>query len=113
MGMGFKREGREGEDAEAIEKLFTPEFRNRLDAIIGFASLKPDVIAKIVDKYIIELENQLEDRGVEIQLMDDVRQWLARKGHDTLFGARPLSRIIQEYLKKLLAEELLFGKLTN
>ncbi|MBL95551.1 MAG: ATP-dependent Clp protease ATP-binding subunit ClpA [Magnetovibrio sp.] len=109
--MGFEREARTGEDTEAIEKLFTPEFRNRLDAIIGFAALTPEVVALIVDKFVLQLENQLEDRDVEIRLTDDVRKWLARKGYDSVFGARPLARIIQEYLKKPLAEELLFGKL--
>ena len=98
--MGFERDQREGDDTEAIEKLFTPEFRNRLDAIISFSSLSYDVVAKIVDKFIMQLESQLEDRGVIINLMDDVREWLANKGYDKSFGARPLGRVIQEYIKK-------------
>jgi len=111
--IGFERESRVGDDTEAIEKLFTPEFRNRLDAIIPFASLPPEVVAKVVDKFIIELETQLEDRGVMIELTDGARDWLAKKGYDQKFGARPLSRVIQEKIKKALAEELLFGRLAK
>ena len=111
--IGFERDGRVGEDKEAIEKMFTPEFRNRLDSIIGFAALGPEVVAKVVDKFIIELEAQLEDRSVMIELTDAARAWLATKGYDKLFGARPLSRVIQEHIKKPLAEELLFGKLAK
>jgi len=109
--MGFGREGRVGEDAEAIDKMFSPEFRNRLDAVIGFASLSPEIVAKVVDKFIMQLEAQLADRQVTIELTDEARAWLARKGYDPLYGARPLARVIQEYIKKPLAEELLFGKL--
>ena len=109
--MGFGREGRVGEDAEAIDKMFSPEFRNRLDAVIGFASLSPEVVAKVVDKFVMQLEAQLADRQVTIELTDEARAWLARKGYDPLYGARPLARVIQEYIKKPLAEELLFGKL--
>ena len=111
--MGFGRESRIGEDTEAIEKLFTPEFRNRLDATIAFSALPPEVVAMVVDKFIIELETQLEDRGVMIELTDDAREWLAKKGYDEKFGARPLARVIQEQIKKPLAEELLFGKLSK
>jgi len=111
--IGFERDGRVGEDKEAIEKMFTPEFRNRLDSIIGFAALGPEVVAKVVDKFIIELEAQLEDRSVMIELTDAARAWLATKGYDKLYGARPLSRVIQEHIKKPLAEELLFGKLAK
>ncbi len=111
--IGFERDGRFGEDKEAIEKMFTPEFRNRLDSIIGFAALGPEVVAKVVDKFIMELEVQLEDRSVMIELTDAARAWLATKGYDKLFGARPLSRVIQEHIKKPLAEELLFGKLAK
>ena len=111
--IGFERDGRVGEDKEAIEKMFTPEFRNRLDSIIGFAALGPEVVAKVVDKFIMELEVQLEDRSVMIELTDAARAWLATKGYDKLFGARPLSRVIQEHIKKPLAEELLFGKLAK
>jgi ATP-dependent Clp protease ATP-binding subunit ClpA len=111
--IGFERSERSGDDTEAIERMFTPEFRNRLDSIITFSSLSTEVVPRVVDKFIIELEAQLEDRNVIIELTDMARNWLAKKGYDKLFGARPLSRIIQEHIKKPLAEELLFGKLTN
>jgi ATP-dependent Clp protease ATP-binding subunit ClpA len=109
--IGFERSERTGDDTEAIERMFTPEFRNRLDATISFASLSPESVSRVVDKFVIELEAQLEDRNVTIELTDDARQWLAKKGYDKLFGARPLARVIQEHIKKPLAEELLFGKL--
>jgi len=111
--IGFGREVREGEDEEAINKLFTPEFRNRLDAVIGFNNLSPEVMSRVVDKFIIELEAQLADRNVTIELTDKSRQWLAEKGYDPQFGARPLARMIQDHIKKPLAEELLFGKLAK
>jgi ATP-dependent Clp protease ATP-binding subunit ClpA len=111
--VGFERSVRVGDDMEAIEKLFTPEFRNRLDAIIPFSALSAEVIAMVVDKFIIQLETQLTDRGVSIELDTEARAWLARKGYDPLFGARPLGRVIQEYIKKPLAEELLFGRLAR
>ena len=111
--IGFERQERVGEDMEAIEKMFTPEFRNRLDATITFESLPPDIVALVVDKFVMELELQLEDRNVVIELTDPAREWLARKGYDQKFGARPLSRVIQEHIKKPLAEELLFGKLAK
>ncbi len=109
--IGFGREGRQGEDLEAIERMFSPEFRNRLDATIAFSNLAPETVSKVVDKFIMQLEAQLADRQVTIELTDAARAWLARKGYDPLYGARPLARIIQEYIKKPLAEELLFGKL--
>ena len=111
--IGFERERRVGEDMEAVEKLFTPEFRNRLDAIIPFAPLTQEVINRVVDKFIMQMEAQLEDRGVTIELDDLAREWLGKKGYDPLYGARPLGRVIQEHLKKPLAEELLFGKLAK
>jgi ATP-dependent Clp protease ATP-binding subunit ClpA len=111
--IGFERERRVGEDKEAVERLFTPEFRNRLDAIIPFAPLTQEVISRVVDKFIMQLEAQLEDRGVSIELSDTAREWLGRKGYDPLYGARPLGRVIQEHIKKPLAEELLFGKLSK
>ncbi len=111
--IGFEREERIGDDTEAIEKMFTPEFRNRLDATIGFSSLPPDVVSKVVDKFVMELEFQLEDRNVMIELTESAREWLAKKGYDQKFGARPLARVIQEHIKKPLAEELLFGKLAK
>ena len=111
--IGFGREGREGEDTEAIQRMFTPEFRNRLDSIIPFAGLTPEVVSRVVDKFIIQLETQLGDRDVTILLTDDARRWLAEKGYDKNYGARPLSRVIQEHIKRPLAEELLFGRLSK
>ena len=109
--IGFERDERVGDDKEAIEKMFSPEFRNRLDAVIPFSSLTPDVMSRVVDKFIIELETQLADRSVTIELTDDARELLAKKGFDKTFGARPLGRVIQELIKQPLSEELLFGKL--
>ena len=91
--------------------MFTPEFRNRLDAIIPFAGLSAETVGRVGDKFVILLETQLADRQVSIELTDEARQWLATKGYDQRFGARPLSRVIQEHIKKALAEELLFGRL--
>ncbi len=109
--IGFGRGAREGEDEEAIKNMFTPEFRNRLDAVIGFAHLPPEVIAMVVEKFILELEGQLQDRNVSIELTPAANEWIAKRGYDPLYGARPLSRVIQEHIKKPLADELLFGKL--
>ncbi|MBL8658766.1 MAG: ATP-dependent Clp protease ATP-binding subunit ClpA [Rhodospirillales bacterium] len=109
--IGFEREVRVGDDTEAIERMFTPEFRNRLDAIIPFAGLSSETVGRVVDKFVIMLETQLADRQVTIELTDEARKWLAAKGYDQRFGARPLSRVIQEHIKKPLAEELLFGRL--
>ncbi|MDH5558781.1 MAG: AAA family ATPase, partial [Alphaproteobacteria bacterium] len=111
--MGFGRETRVGEDTEAVNRMFSPEFRNRLDAIIGFEALKPETVSRVVDKFVMELEGQLADRNVIIELTDEARQWLAEKGYDVAFGARPLGRVIQEHIKKPLAEELLFGRLAK
>lgn len=111
--IGFERAKREGEDTEAIDKLFPPEFRNRLDAIIPFAGLSKDIIGRVVDKFVIQLESQLADRDVTIELTDEARQWLGDKGYSDLYGARPLARVIQEHIKRPLAEELLFGKLAK
>jgi ATP-dependent Clp protease ATP-binding subunit ClpA len=96
-----------------VTKLFTPEFRNRLDAIVPFAGLSPEIIAQVVEKFIFQLEAQLADRSVSIELSDEATRWLAEKGYDDKFGARPLARVIQEHIKKPLAEELLFGKLEH
>ena len=111
--LGFGRENRQGDDTEAINRLFTPEFRNRLDAVIPFANLSPEVVSRVVDKFVMQLETQLGDRDVSIELSDEARIWLARKGYDRNFGARPLARVIQDYIKKPLAEELLFGRLAK
>jgi ATP-dependent Clp protease ATP-binding subunit ClpA len=109
--IGFGRGLREDEDEEAIKRLFTPEFRNRLDSVIHFAGLELSIVEQVVDKFVAQLEAQLADRKVEIVLSEEARKWLAEKGYDRLMGARPLSRYIQEHIKKPLAEELLFGKL--
>ena len=111
--IGFGSDVRTGDDEEAINRMFTPEFRNRLDAVISFAALGADTIGRVVDKFILQLEEQLADRNVTIELDAGARKWLSEKGYDRLFGARPLGRIIQEHIKKPLAEELLFGKLTK
>jgi ATP-dependent Clp protease ATP-binding subunit ClpA len=111
--IGFAREGRSGDDEEAIKRMFAPEFRNRLDAVIGFNNLSPAVVSKVVEKFIMQLEAQLSDRDVLIELDDGARGWLAKKGYDKLYGARPLARVIQEHIKKPLADELLFGKLVK
>jgi ATP-dependent Clp protease ATP-binding subunit ClpA len=111
--IGFGRGMKEGEDEEAIKKMFTPEFRNRLDAVIAFAPLSTDVINRVVDKFVAQLEGQLADRNVTIALTDEARAWLAERGYDKLYGARPLGRVIQEHIKKPLADELLFGQLVK
>ncbi len=110
---GFGRNRREGEDTAAIERTFTPEFRNRLDAVISFAPLSREIIVQVVEKFILQLEAQLIDRGVHIELSQEAAEWLAEKGYDDKMGARPLGRVIQETIKKPLAEELLFGRLTK
>src|SRR5216117_53552 len=109
--IGFGSGIRTGHDEEAINRMFTPEFRNRLDAVISFAALSPDTIGRVVDKFVLQLEEQLADRNVTIELDASSRDWLAAKGYDPLFGARPLARVIQETIKKPLADEVLFGKL--
>ncbi|MBL6426644.1 MULTISPECIES: ATP-dependent Clp protease ATP-binding subunit ClpA [Maritimibacter] len=111
--IGFGRARREGEDTAAIERTFTPEFRNRLDAVISFAPLSKDVITQVVEKFVLQLEAQLMDRNVSIELTPAAAEWLADKGYDDKMGARPLGRVIQEHIKKPLAEELLFGKLAK
>ncbi|MGN7867860.1 ATP-dependent Clp protease ATP-binding subunit ClpA [Paracoccus sp. 22332] len=111
--IGFGRDKREGEDTAAIERTFTPEFRNRLDAVISFAALSRDVVVHVVEKFVLQLEAQLMDRNVHIELTPEAADWLAEKGYDDKMGARPLGRVIQENIKKPLAEELLFGRLTK
>ncbi|MTI00469.1 ATP-dependent Clp protease ATP-binding subunit ClpA [Roseibium sp. RKSG952] len=111
--IGFARDRREGEDTAAIERMFTPEFRNRLDAVISFAPLPKEVILQVVEKFVLQLEAQLLDRNVTIDLTPKAAEWLADKGYDDKMGARPLGRVIQEHIKKPLAEELLFGKLAK
>ena len=111
--VGFGRDRREGEDTAAIERTFTPEFRNRLDSVISFAPLPKEVILQVVEKFVLQLEAQLMDRNVTIELTSPAAEWLAEKGYDSKMGARPLGRVIQEHIKKPLAEELLFGKLAK
>ncbi|TNE64027.1 MAG: ATP-dependent Clp protease ATP-binding subunit ClpA [Rhodobacteraceae bacterium] len=111
--IGFGRDRREGEDTAAIERTFTPEFRNRLDAVVSFGPLPKEVILQVVEKFVLQLEAQLMDRNVHIELTRPAAEWLADKGYDDKMGARPLGRVIQEYIKKPLAEELLFGKLAK
>ncbi len=111
--IGFERADRAGDDQEAIQRMFTPEFRNRLDAIIPFAGLAPEVVSRVVDKFVMQLETQLGDRDVQIELSEAARRWLAEKGYDRNYGARPLARVIQDTIKKPLAEELLFGRLSK
>ncbi len=111
--IGFERSVRVGEDEEAIKRMFTPEFRNRLDSTIPFSSLPKDVVLRVVDKFIMQLEAQLEDRNVTFELTGEARHWLCRKGYDEAYGARPLARVIQENIKKPLADEILFGKLAK
>ncbi len=111
--IGFEREVRVDEDKEAINKMFTPEFRNRLDAIVPFKALAQETMVRVVDKFIAQLEAQLTEKNVALQLSEDAREWLARKGYDPAMGARPLTRVIQEHVKKPLAEEILFGDLVD
>src|SRR4051794_8907845 len=111
--IGFARDVRVGEDEDAIKRLFTPEFRNRLDAVIAFAGLTPEIVGRVVEKFVMQLEAQLADRNVTIELSSAAKEWLAERGYDRLYGARPLARVIQEHIKKALAEELLFGKLVK
>jgi ATP-dependent Clp protease ATP-binding subunit ClpA len=111
--IGFGRERRTGEDTAAIERTFTPEFRNRLDAVINFAPLGKEIILQVVEKFVLQLEAQLMDRGVHIELSPEAALWLGDKGYDDKMGARPLGRVIQEHIKKPLAEELLFGRLVK
>ena len=108
---GFHKSKREGDDTEAIDRLFAPEFRNRLDAIVPFARLPEGVIARVVDKFILQLEAQLSDRNVTIELTDEAREWLVKNGYDEAMGARPMARVIQAQIKTPLADEVLFGRL--
>ncbi len=111
--IGFTREDRKGEDKEAVNKLFTPEFRNRLDAVIGFDHLSREVVKSVVHKFIYRLESQLSERNITINLTEDALAWLAEHGYDKAMGARPLARLIADKIKKPLADEVLFGKLSK
>jgi ATP-dependent Clp protease ATP-binding subunit ClpA len=111
--MGFATEKQAGDEMESIKRMFTPEFRNRLDATISFASLDHDVILKVVDKFLLELENQLHEKKVEPSFTPKLKAFLAKKGFDPQMGARPMARLIQDLIRKALADELLFGRLVG
>jgi ATP-dependent Clp protease ATP-binding subunit ClpA len=110
---GFTKSKRESDDSEAINRLFSPEFRNRLDATIAFAHLSPEIVTQVVDKFVLQLEAQLADRHVTIELAEDARTWLVANGYDELMGARPMARLIQQTIKTPLADEVLFGRLKS
>jgi ATP-dependent Clp protease ATP-binding subunit ClpA len=112
-GIGFSLPKKAGDEMAEIKRLFTPEFRNRLDATISFAPLSEDIILRVVDKFLMQLEEQLHARKVETHFTDGLRAWLARKGFDPLMGARPMARLIQDTIRKALADELLFGRLSE
>ncbi|CAN5473171.1 ATP-dependent Clp protease ATP-binding subunit ClpA [soil metagenome] len=111
--IGFGREKVQGEEEAALKRLFTPEFRNRLDAVVAFKPLTPEIIRQVVQKFVMQMEAQLADRNVTISLSDDAADWLAKNGFDELYGARPLARVIQEHIKKPLADDILFGRLVR
>jgi ATP-dependent Clp protease ATP-binding subunit ClpA len=111
--MGFTLQDHTRDSGEAIKKVFTPEFRNRLDATIHFKTLDSKVILNVVDKFLIELESQLEEKKVSMTVTDEARHWLSDKGYDPIMGARPMARVIQDEIKQVLADELLFGDLTD
>jgi ATP-dependent Clp protease ATP-binding subunit ClpA len=111
--IGFTLQDHSSDALEAIKRLFTPEFRNRLDAIVQFNALDPTVITQVVDKFIYELEGQLHEQQVTIEVDESARDWLAKHGYDPKMGARPMARIIRQHIKKPVADELLFGKLAR
>jgi ATP-dependent Clp protease ATP-binding subunit ClpA len=112
-GIGFSLPKKAGDEMAEIKRLFTPEFRNRLDATISFSSLSEEIILRVVDKFLMQLEEQLHAKKVEARFTDGLRAWLARKGFDPLMGARPMARLIQDTIRKALADELLFGRLSE
>jgi ATP-dependent Clp protease ATP-binding subunit ClpA len=111
--MGFTTSRQAGDEDADIKRLFSPEFRNRLDATVSFAALSQDIIIRVVDKFLIQLEDQLHDKKVEVTFSDALKAYLGRKGFDPLMGARPMARLIQDTIRKALADELLFGALAN
>jgi len=113
QGIGFGSSVKTEASEEAVKKMFAPEFRNRLDAIVPFGYLPTDVVARVVDKFILQLELQLADQNVHIQFDSDARTWLGKRGYDKMMGARPMARLLQDKIKQPLAEELLFGKLAQ
>ncbi|MBL8558211.1 MAG: ATP-dependent Clp protease ATP-binding subunit ClpA [Hyphomonadaceae bacterium] len=112
-GIGFGAGKKDHENQEAIQRLFTPEFRNRLDAVVSFASLPAEIVRNVVQKFILQLEGQLQERHVQIEMTDAAADWIVKRGYDEAFGARPLARVIAEHVKKPMADELLFGKLKD
>jgi ATP-dependent Clp protease ATP-binding subunit ClpA len=111
--IGFVAQDHASDAMEAIKKMFAPEFRNRLDAVVQFAPLDERTINRVVDKLLVEVESQLESKGVALHIDDDARVWIAKRGYDPKMGARPMARVIQEHIKRPLAEELLFGRLEH
>jgi ATP-dependent Clp protease ATP-binding subunit ClpA len=111
--MGFTKQNHMGDEVEVIKRAFSPEFRNRLDAMIPFKPLSPETIGHVVSKFVLELEAQLEEKHVEIDVDERARAWLAKNGYDPAMGARPMARLIREKIKKALADEILFGKLSH
>jgi len=111
--MGFTKQNHAGDELQEIKRIFSPEFRNRLDAVIQFKALDETTIAHVVDKFILEFEAQLADKNVTLELDNAARAWLAKHGYDPSMGARPMARLIQDQVKKPLANELLFGKLAG
>jgi len=111
--VGFTEQDHSSDGMEVIKRLFTPEFRNRLDGIIQFSELGKEVIANVVDKFIAQLESQLADKRVEITVDEDAREWIGKRGYDAQMGARPMARVIQDYIKRPLSEEILFGTLSK
>ncbi len=111
--IGFTAKREQGDEMGDIKRLFTPEFRNRLDAIVNFRSLDEEIILRVVDKFLLQLEQQLAEKKVEVTFTDGLRKYLAKKGFDPLMGARPMQRLIQDLIRKALADELLFGRLVD
>jgi ATP-dependent Clp protease ATP-binding subunit ClpA len=111
--IGFVAQDHATDALEAIKKVFSPEFRNRLDAVVQFAPLDATTINRVVDKLLVEVEAQLESKGVALHIGEEARAWIAQRGYDPKMGARPMARVIQEFIKRPLAEELLFGRLEH
>jgi ATP-dependent Clp protease ATP-binding subunit ClpA len=111
--IGFAQSSKAGDELMDIKRMFTPEFRNRLDAIIQFAPLSHEVVMRVVDKFLMQLEDQLHEKKVEISFSDALKEHLGKEGFDPNMGARPMARLIQDTIRKALADELLFGRLAN
>ena len=111
--MGFTQTKAAGDEMGEIKRMFTPEFRNRLDAVVSFAALDEEIILRVVDKFLMQLESQLSEKKVEALFTENLKKYLAKNGFDPLMGARPMARLIQDTIRRALADELLFGKLAN